>query len=494
VAQRTIELRTRPPGQVLRRFWQSSARVQCLQGPLGSAKTFTVIQKILRLMTEQAPNTEGVRPTRWLAIRNTYLDLADTTIRDWRQLLGDLGQFRGGGSAGPPEHQLRFSLEDGTRVESDIIFLALDREDDVRKLRGTQITGAWCNEMRELPKGVVDLLDLRHGRYPAREVCGINCSWHGVMGDYNAPDDDHWLCRIQDEAPEGWEFFVQPGGLIRGGRLPNGRVDWRPNPEHENRASLAEKYPNGYYIQGATGKSDPWIAVNLANERGLTFDGRPIHPDFHENLHVAHEDLRPIQDLPLMIGQDWGLTPACVIGQRKANGAWIIVDELVAEDMGAARFGDQLGPLLRGKYGDFQVCGWGDPAGNARAQSDESTPFQILAAKGIVLHLAPSNDFALRVEAVDTLLRRLVDGEPGILIAPRCKMLIKALSGGYQFKRLKISGERYQDSPDKENPYSHVAEALQYLVLGAGEGRALVGRDQKKLSPVRPQPVISRYV
>jgi hypothetical protein len=53
-------------------------------------------------------------------------------------------------------------------------------------------------------------------------------------------------------------------------------------------------------------------------------------------------------------------------------------------------------------------------------------------------------------------------------------MIRKALAGGYKYKRMAVSGqERYQDKPDKGR-YSHVADALQYLMVGAGEGSNII--------------------
>ena len=43
------------------------------------------------------------------------------------------------------------------------------------------------------------------------------------------------------------------------------------------------------------------------------------------------------------------------------------------------------------------------------------------------------------------------------------------MSGGYAFKRVKISGdERYKSEPDK-NLYSDPCDAMQYLLQGGGE-------------------------
>jgi hypothetical protein len=48
--------------------------------------------------------------------------------------------------------------------------------------------------------------------------------------------------------------------------------------------------------------------------------------------------------------------------------------------------------------------------------------------------------------------------------------LRKGFQGGYQFRRLQVSGERYGDKPEK-NIYSHPHDALQYVctrVFGMG--------------------------
>jgi hypothetical protein len=70
----------------------------------------------------------------------------------------------------------------------------------------------------------------------------------------------------------------------------------------------------------------------------------------------------------------------------------------------------------------------------------------------------------------------MVDGNPGFLIDPRCKELIKGFEGGYAYRRIQVSGERYDDKPEK-NRFSHIHDALQYLMLGAGEGRQVMNQN-----------------
>jgi hypothetical protein len=74
-------------------------------------------------------------------------------------------------------------------------------------------------------------------------------------------------------------------------------------------------------------------------------------------------------------------------------------------------------------------------------------------------------------------LNKMVEGKPAFLMDRRCQQLIKGFEGGYAYKRMEVSGERYADKPDK-NMYSHIHDALQYLLLGAGEGRALMSNQK----------------
>ena len=94
--------------------------------------------------------------------------------------------------------------------------------------------------------------------------------------------------------------------------------------------------------------------------------------------------------------------------------------------------------------------------------------------------VSPSNDVLIRLESVNSVLSRMVDGESGILLDPKCTNLIRGFAGGYHYRRLQVSGERYDEKPNK-NRFSHIHDALQYLLLGAGEGRALtIGKKSNK--------------
>tara|TARA_R110000782_G_scaffold216963_4_gene304390 strand:- start:26 stop:757 length:732 start_codon:yes stop_codon:yes gene_type:complete len=214
------------------------------------------------------------------------------------------------------------------------------------------------------------------------------------------------------------------------------------------------------------------------NRLGSIQEGKPVYPMFVTESHVSKEPIPIADGVPLYIGIDFGLTPAAVFGQ-KVRGRWLIQMELVSVDMGIVRFAELIRQEIATRFAHLEIKIFGDPAGDFRAQTDESTPFQIMRGAGLTAHPAPSNSVDLRLESVSSTLNKMVEGKSGFLADKRCVSLIKGFESGYSYRRMQVSGERFDDKPDK-NMFSHVHDALQYLLLGAGEGRALI-RGQKPL-------------
>ncbi len=438
-----------PPGPVAAAFLEDRSFVSGIMGPFGSGKTTAALMKGLLASARQPMDARGRRRSRGVVVRNTFPELKTTTIKSWHEWVPqDCGRWQ---PEGPPTHFV--SGPDG--LDAEVIFLALDRPEDVRKLLSLELTWAYLNEAKEQPKAILDGLTGRVGRFPPVRDGG--CVDPVIFMDTNPPDTDHWYYRLaEEEQPEGFAFFRQPGGRS---------VD----------AENLDNLPPAYYTRQAAGKSADWIKVFIDGEYGFVKDGKPIYPEFVDSTHVREFELVPHR--PLRIGLDFGLTPAAVIGQRSPTGAWRVRHEIVTERMGATALAQELTRFLGEHYPDREV--WplasitGDPAG-AQGGNDERTVFQILAANGVDAEPAPSNDFTLRRDAVGTAFSRMIDGQPALMVHPECKVLRKACGGGYAFRRIQVVGqERFADAPTK-NHFSHVAEALQYLMLGGGEGARLM--------------------
>lgn len=444
------QINYKPPGPVSKAFMLSDAFFRGIMGPFGSGKSTVCVMEILRKAKDQKVGMDGKRRSRWAVVRNTYPELRTTTIKTWHQWIPpSIGRWV---DSGPPTHH----IQEGD-LDMEVIFVSLDRPDDVAKLLGMELTGAWVDEAREVPKAVIDGLTGRVGRYPSTMMGG--CSWSGILASTNPPDNDHWWYKLAEEIhPEGWAFFRQPSGMAINA---------------ENRENL----PPNYYERQVAGKDEDWVKVYVHGEYGFVRDGKPVYPEYKDSLHCKEFDLIP--GSPIYVGIDFGLTPAAVFGQKTVMGQWRWHSELVTEDMGMVRFSQLLRAAMHERYPGFTFAKvTGDPAGDTRAQTDETTPFQILRANEIPANPAPTNDFIKRRESVAMPLSRLIDGQPGLVIHPQCKALRKGMAGGYNYKRLQVTGEeKYRDVPDK-GIYSHVCEAGQYMLIGAGEARTLVKRDR----------------
>lgn len=439
-----------PAGAVLCKFHASEAFVRGIRGPIGSGKSTACCIEILARSAEQKPGPDGIRHTRWAVIRNSYGELRSTTLKTWSDWCPTLfGRFS-------MEQPITHHIRDG-EIDMEVLFIALDRDEDIRKLLSLELTGAWINEAREIPKSIVDTLTGRVGRFPAMKDGG--CTWSGILLDTNPPDQESWWYKVaEDTKPEGWEFFGQPSAL----------------------SAQAENLPNlqpNYYQRVASGKDDDWVRVYVHGDYGFVMDGKPVYPMFRDGVHIAKEAIKPVQGLPLYLGADFGLTPAAIVGQRLSDGRWLIIDEMTSTDTGVLRFADLLRSYVLLTYPGYEARGWADPAGAMRSQTDERTCLQLMNANTPwQWNSAPGNDLTIRLEAVRGALNRLVDGKPGILISPKCAVLRRGFNGGYHFKAVRTGGnQQYHDTPAK-NEFSHPHDALQYLLSGAGEARVIKRR------------------
>jgi hypothetical protein len=493
----------KPDGETIKLFMKDDSFLRGLRGPVGSGKSVACCIEVLRRALLQKPNEDGIKKSRWAVIRNTNPQLKTTTIKTWLDWFpeDEWGNFHW---SVPFTHHIQKG-----DLDCEVIFLALDRPEDVKKLLSLELTGVWINEAREIPKSIVDACSMRVGRYPSMREGGP--SWYGVICDTNSPDTEHWWSIMSGDTvlpdhiskqeakmlvkPDNWSFYSQPPAMLELKDKNNEIEDYEKNPIMENGKNLTADY----YRNIIRGKTKSWIDVYVLNKLGQISDGKPVYESFVHKTHVAKGDLAIADGVPVFVGLDFGLTPACVFAQR-LRGRWIVFDELVAEDMGIVRFSELMKQHMA-QYLPREFIIFGDPAGDQRVQTDESTPFQILRGRGLNARPAPSNDVLLRLESVSTVLNRMTDGESGMIIDPKCINLIKGFDGGYHYKRMQVSGERYDDRPNK-NRFSHIHDAFQYLLLGAGEGRALtmgqktskpvVARRKFDVFNVKPRSIIER--
>lgn len=439
-------------------FHSSTAEVRGIRGPMGSGKTTACCFEIYIKAHQATPCKDNVRRVRAVCIRNTYSELKSTTIKTWEHWFGPRTGLPPVVYDVPIRWRKHWKYRGEPDVELEVLFLALDRPEHVKKLKSLEATLFFINEASEIPKEIFDMITIRHGRYPSSDDRPPNTdqwpSFHGVIMDTNSMDDDHWWYYFdRTDRPTGYEFFNQPGGF---------------EPDAENLDNL----PGGreYYVKAARGKAKDWIAVYINNEYGATMDGRPVYPEFNSDLHVSHISLEIHRGLPLYLGWDFGLTPACTASQVTPSGQWRILREwsVVGTTMGVKRFAqNQVIQGLNQEMPGMRLISYGDPGGKSRSQYDEQEAIKGLTKLGIPTIAAWTNAFKVRRDAVGEYMSRLVgNGEPGFIVDPSCTRLIKACKGAYKFRRIQVPGaeEKYTDVPDK-NIYSHVGETIQYVAV-----------------------------
>jgi hypothetical protein len=212
-----------------------------------------------------------------------------------------------------------------------------------------------------------------------------------------------------------------------------------------------------------------------------------VYRTFRPDFHVAKHPLVPIflVERPLIVGMDFGLNPSATINQLDLRGRFLTYDALTSDNMGVQRFLDsKLKPLLASKFPRFPVLVVGDPAGQARAQTDERTCFEMVMRAGLKAIPARTNVTTARIAAVEKFLNRQIDGGPGRLLCPDgARPLITAYRGGYRYK-LKKDGSS-EDMPDK-GQWSHIADADQYACLHADADQGGDWRRNVNARPIMP--------
>jgi hypothetical protein len=476
-------------------FVMSDREVDIIQGPLGSGKTRALCARIMRHAQQQrVSKITGARMSRWAVVRNTYPDLKTTTIRTWLEMFPEnvYGRFNWGQ---PPSHKIRFEGGDGVWVHLEIDFLALDKPEDVRKLRSTEYTGIAYNELPFIDKELFDEGTSRL-RYPGVEHGGS--AWHGIIADANAPDEDHWLAwmtgqidlppNLTDEEqeqyrwPEHWGFYKQPGAVVEKRDAKGNVVGWTVNTEAENYRNL----PPGYYEKMLPGKSKAWIDSRMANKVALVVPGSPVWPAFNVDAHVAVEALRPRPGHEVVVGLDFGRQPAAVFMQP-INNRIAVQHELIGFNEGASTFAPKVKRMLERYYAGFEFRCIGDPKGDDGTQTDDRTAYDIFAANGMPVRSPGNlkqNMIATRIEAVTKVLSEMYDGRPRFILSPLCRTLKVAMAGRYHLVR-----EETGELKPKKDRYSNIADALQYGVLGLGEGRTMIGlKPAGEMKPVQARP------
>ena len=478
---------------------QSNKKFLFIRGSVGSGKSSGCILHCFLSAMEQAPDVNGVRKSKYGILRATYPNLKSTTVESWKEWFGPTVSIV---YDIPIRGQIRMNHPDGkTTIEMDLVFLALDREEDVIKLQSLQLVGAHLNETAEIPRGVFQMLKSRIDRYPKKfkvhadyrdqykhmenkygKVGTVNPF---IISDYNSVPTEHWLYTIaEEEKPDKHAFWVQPSALLMCGKaqgfVSDAEENWyKINPLADNLEHLSEDY----YVDQVQGADPEWVSVFVLNNYGNLRAGKPVYKMYDDKVHFSDKPFEVSKGIPIVIGMDTGLTPAAAFTQFTSSGQFVCFDELVTEDCSIHEFAyDVLWPHIRNHYKGFNIEIVVDPE-NKRSQTDKKTARDILVKAGLPVSLGKSNNPAQRFESVVFFLRK----KDGFVVTDKCPVIRKGFLSEFKFEKVSttVKGTKWKDKPEK-NIYSHIHEGLQYAAMEFVQGKIFrknVARKQKYTTP-----------
>jgi len=464
-------------GSEVAKFIASNNQVDYIQGPLGSGKTVALLLRAMRHAQEQAPSPiDKIRYSRWGIVRNTLPDLKRSTVKTWLELFPEHVYGRFNAAPGFMQHRIRYNDIDG-----EFHFMSLDKIEDVRKLRSTEFTGILFNELPFMAKEIFDEAHSRL-RFPPERHGGP--TWCGILADGNAPDEDSWLAMmtgqvdlppgllpdeiVQYHWPSAWGFYKQPPAVLEDFNARGELVGYTVNPAAENLRNLRA----GYYEQQLVGKSRAWIESRLMNRVALVVEGQPVWPMFRREYHVAKEPLRPGENHDVIVALDFGRVFPAALFAQEINQRIFVQYEMLGFNEPASTFAPRVQRFLTQHYPEFNVRFVGDPKGADKGQATEQSSYDIFRSHDMPVAPAPvkQNDIATRTEAVAYILNDNPRGHNRLVISPLCRTLIVGMAGRYHLVR-----EDDGELRPKKDKYSNLCDALQYLCLGLGEGRRMVG-------------------
>ncbi len=213
-----------------------------------------------------------------------------------------------------------------------------------------------------------------------------------------------------------------------------------------------------------------------------TFEGKPVYADFNRSIHVAKARIKPEPGIPILLGWDFGLTPACLLMQLIGRRLHLI-KEFVEDNGSISKLGPEVWSYLMLQYLPWMhnleemILSYVDPAGFQRKDTDEKSCVDVLRYCGDIKHpekrvgfknIRPGPvNWEPRRKAVETYLTQVYGDGPGLLIdEDGCPITVEGFGGGYRYPDSAVNIEPTNIRPIK-NKYSHPHDGLQYGAAGA---------------------------
>lgn len=198
-----------------------------------------------------------------------------------------------------------------------------------------------------------------------------------------------------------------------------------------------------------------------------SFEGLSVFADWDISVHGVKGAITPHIGLPLLLGVDFGLTPAVIVCQLQEE-TLCCIKEYTAINMGAQRFFQWLTPQLKVDFPkwldhakDYLV--FIDPSGQFRKDTDEGTCAKVIDSFGFKKIIPGPVSWEERKDSVDYWLTRRTNHGMGIQVSiPYCPIFVRGFQGGYRYDDSVLDIEPNKLRP-KKDIHSHVQDAFQMV-------------------------------
>ncbi len=227
----------------------------------------------------------------------------------------------------------------------------------------------------------------------------------------------------------------------------------------------------------------PDLLVRLSEGNfGSLAMGSQVAAGFNPAAHVAKEGLRPIAGEPLLLGQDFGHTPATIIGQIH-RGFVRVYAALTCEHGGVRQhFEASVLPWLSANApwalaDRSMITGVYAPAGNTEDESDtDQSPIRTIEKILGGYWSGGGVSWESRKGPMLSLFNRALAGVPVLQLSPAgCAPLIQALKGRWFYPLDRLGGVM-RDIPKKPNhPWEDLGDAFCYFATGLKQAEIKTG-------------------
>lgn len=433
---------------------RGQAREIMLMGPRGEGKTWGALTAMIA-HAQAHHAAEYPLPVKWLAAASTFRSHEEKTHDSMRA-----AGWRGCWKLRNAGRQAVFDVNGASLV--DVRLFGVGDEDGMNRLRA-EAHALWFEEAAPAEElGSHGMSEDQWGmglsslRLPSHANIGI--------ATQNYPDEEHWTW-------QRWRVRRHPGTLLF--EIPRNE---RATPEQ--------------HAQWAEAILDPVMRRRLLEGKpGTIIPGRPVAEGFNEDLHVSRIPLRPRERGDVWIGQDGGLMPATVIGQRV--GARIeILAALSSKHAGIRQhvryqvlpwLGEHMPWTLEDRQ-RVHVCY--DESMDTDSQADiETNPLRVMQSL-LPGHYRPGQNvpWSWRRDPLAAALSAMDAGVPVIAVDRGCPLLIKAWRGLWHYAVTNAGGVRREEPKKPNPPWADIGDASAYLI--ANMAPLAPPRDRTK----RPKP------